>query len=76
LAVTLQIERDEALVLFSLLADFYEQKCLDVPSSAERLALVRLQAALEKVLVEPFQADYLTLLADAKNHLSAQFGES
>ena len=75
MTMTIHLDKDEALVLFSLLADFYEQKCLEVPSAAERLALVRLHGALEKALVEPFQPDYLALLADAKTSLIAQFGD-
>lgn len=72
--ISLEIGRDEALVLFELLADFYSQPKLDIPTAAERLALVRLHGALEKTLVEPFRKDYLTLINEARARLSAQSG--
>ena len=72
--ISLEIGRDEALVLFELLADFYSQSKLDIPTAAERLALVRLHGALEKTLVEPFRKDYLTLINEARARLSAQSG--
>src|SRR6266446_2685987 len=56
--IQLTIGRDEALVLFEMLADFYSQPTLEIGSAAERLALVRLHGALEKTLVEPFMEDY------------------
>jgi hypothetical protein len=73
-AMTLKIGRDEPLVLFELLADFYSQPALDIATIAERLALVRLHGALEKTLVEPFRPDYKQLLDSARAHLRAQAG--
>lgn len=68
--VELAIGRAEALVLFDLLADFYDQKCLQVESPAARLALVRLHGALEKVLVEPFMPEYRALIDEARSRLT------
>jgi hypothetical protein len=70
--IRLEIGRDEALVLFELLAEFYDQPALDVPTAAERLALVRLHGALEKTLVEPFKPEYQTLLGSARDRLRSQ----
>ena len=74
IVVNLQLGMDEALVLFEALADFHSQLSLAVPSPAERLALIRLHGALEKSLVEPFQADYQELLEAARERLKAEFG--
>jgi hypothetical protein len=60
--VTLALERCEALVLFELLADFYEGASLPVHDEADRLALVRLHGALEKALIEPFSPDYKRII--------------
>jgi hypothetical protein len=68
------IGRAEALVLFEMLADFYSQPSLAIGSSAERLALVRLHGALEKVLVEPFTPEYRALIEEARSSLTEQFG--
>jgi len=72
--VTLTIGRDEALVLFEFLADFYKQPTLHISSAAERLALVRLHGVLEKTLVEPFAPNYRSLIEEARAHLIAEFG--
>ena len=71
---TLTIGRAEALVLFEMLVDFYSQPALVIDSPAERLALVRLQGALEKALVEPLMPDYREVIAKARSILTAQFG--
>ena len=47
--VTLSLGKAEALILFELLADFYRQPILEVKDKAERLALRRLQGALESL---------------------------
>jgi hypothetical protein len=73
---TIELGRSESLVLFDLLADFDSQTQLDIPSSAERLALIRLHGALESAMVEPFQPDYQKLLASARAKLVAQDGTS
>ena len=56
-------------------ARFY-QSSVAVPSSAERLALIRLHGVLEKSLVEPFRPDYQQVLEAARARLRAQFGDA
>ena len=73
--VQLQLGRAEALVLFEMLADFYSQSCLQINSPAEQLALVRLQGALEKALVEPFMPEYQALIDEARSRLASQSGK-
>jgi len=70
--VILEIGEDEALLLFELLADFYGQSTLEIPSVSERLALARLHGALEKTLVLPFAKNYQDLLNAARLRLAAQ----
>jgi hypothetical protein len=71
---TLTIGRAEALILFEMLADFYNQSAIEISSPAQRLALVRLHGALQKSLVEPFMPEYRKLIEEAESLLSAQFG--
>jgi hypothetical protein len=73
--IDLKIGRDEALVLFEMLYDFYEQPALQINGPAEKLALVRLHGALEKVLVEPFMPDYTALLEAARTRLESHYGD-
>jgi len=72
--VQVELAHDEAVVLFELLADFQYQATLSIPSTAERLALLRLGGALESVLVDPFRSDYLDILSTARRNLSEQYG--
>jgi len=69
--VTLTLGRSEALVLFELLADFYEGASLPVRDEAERLSLVRLFGALQKTLIEPFSQDYKDIIKSARARLIA-----
>jgi hypothetical protein len=48
--ITIVIGKSEALVLFDFLADFHQERSLDVNDNAERFALVRLHGALESTL--------------------------
>ena len=70
--ITIQLGHDESLVLFELLADFYNETALIIPGRAEQLALVRLHEFLESTLVEPLQPDYLEKLKSAKARLIEQ----
>ena len=74
--ITLVIGKSEALVLFDFLADFHQERSLDVNDNAERLALVRLHAALESTLVEQFSSDYREIISAARNDLTQQWGDS
>jgi len=73
--VTLVIGKAEALILFELLANFYRQTALQIKDDAERLALVRLQGALESTLVEPFAKDYREIISAARSALLRQWGD-
>jgi hypothetical protein len=70
--INLAIGRSEALVLFEMLADFYNQPVLELSGPAERLALVRLHGALEKTLVEPLMPNYRAIVDEARSSLTAQ----
>lgn len=73
--IDLKIGRDEALVLFEMLADFYEQPALPINNPADKFALWQLHGALEKVLVEPFMPDYIARVDAARTRLKAFYGE-
>lgn len=67
--MTLELQDDEALVLYDLLADYAERDDgheLKVRSLAERNALWALSAALDRQLTVPFEADYQERLAAAR----------
>ena len=70
-STTVMLGRNEALVLFELLAEFEDQSCVHVRNEGERQALWRLHGALESVLVEPFTPDYRAKVATALAELSA-----
>lgn len=68
--VTLKLSRDEALVLEVFFARFEKEDRLTLRHNAEFIALSRISGQLEKVLVEPFQSDYLSLVAAAQARVS------
>ncbi len=64
--VTLELSADEALVLFDWLARTSDaREPVPFADQAERRVLGDLLCMLERVLVEPFSADYASLLAAA-----------
>jgi len=74
MGVSIDLEPDEALVLFELLAsrkDLAEQLKLEAP---ERNALWALEAALERKLVPPFQRDYEVQLSAARKSIVERLG--
>ncbi len=71
--VYIRLTADEALVLFEWVhrnedADL-ELGSAGVTDPAERQVLWGLSAVLEKLLVEPFRANYLELVEEARAHL-------
>jgi len=74
MSVTVELDPDVALVLFEMLAsrdDLAEELKLEAP---ERNSLWALEAALEKQLVGPLQADYAAQLNAARQSVVARMG--
>jgi len=74
--IRLALSHDEALVLFELLSRFSDSDQLTVEGKAEALALLRLLAQLEKLLVTPFSPDYNEWLEQARERLRVQAGNA
>jgi hypothetical protein len=72
--IKLTLTHDEALVLFEWLSVHDESERIPVGDTAERLALWRLIAQLEKILVSPLQVDYPDQLMQARARLREQMG--
>jgi len=68
--VVIELTHDEALVLSDWLAssDFFNS--LPAPAEADRCALWALEACFDKILVEPFAANYRELVAAARRNLT------
>ena len=66
--VYIKLTSDEALVLSDWLG---RGRADDLPCDheAEKVVVWRLEAVLEKILVEPFKADYSDLLKDSRERL-------
>jgi hypothetical protein len=67
--VTIELTGDEALVLFEWLAKLDEAKLVE--AEAEKRVLWRLEAALERVLVEPLARNYDQLVEQARQRILA-----
>ncbi|WP_156911586.1 hypothetical protein [Luteimonas sp. J29] len=72
MAIQVQLEDDEALVLFELLSSGMLSSSSD-PAEAHALSVVL--ARLEEQLTAPFDADYADQVAAAKNALVARYGQ-
>ena len=72
--VEIRLTSDEALVLLELVTRFTNDDTLTIEHGGERAALWNLCAALERVLVEPFQSNYQQLLSAARSRLAEQAG--
>ncbi|HLM39289.1 MAG TPA: hypothetical protein VK434_06795 [Microvirga sp.] len=70
--VTITLSHDEALVLFECLARwrFGEDERPTLRNNAEYLALVRIAAQLDKLLVAPFMQEYGEILEQARRRLA------
>ena len=67
--VRLELEPDEALVLFEFLSRYSDEQVLAIEDKAEQVALWNLLCLLEKQLVEPFLPEYSRLVRDARDRL-------
>ena len=70
--ITISIGRDEAVILFEMLAEFSSQPTLPVRDEAERIALFRLHGALESLFASPSDPDYRKLLDKSRSRLIGQ----
>jgi hypothetical protein len=75
--VRLELTADQALVLFEWLSRMDEGDALEplIEHWSEQLALWRLLAQLQKLLVEPFDPAYGDLLLAARDRLVADLEE-
>jgi hypothetical protein len=64
--ITLELSRDEALVLEGLFSRFEQESSLVLRHNAEFVALSRISGQIEKALVEPYQSNYVVELAAAR----------
>lgn len=71
MTISITLEKDEALVLFELVAS---EKLNASIGAAERNALWVLESVLEKQLVEPLSSEYSNLLEEARKSLIERFG--
>lgn len=67
--VTIELSREEALVLFEFVSAFSDTDQLLIHDQAEQRVLWNICASLEKILVEPFHANYSELLAEARKRV-------
>lgn len=67
--VTITLRKDEALVLFEMLANATDAASIPIRDDSERRAIWNLAALFEKTLVEPFMKDYREIVNEAKRRI-------
>jgi len=64
--VSLILKKEEALVIFEMLAGVKQESAVPIRDIAERQAIWNLVCLLESVLVEPFMPNYGEIIEEAK----------
>lgn len=68
--VTIELEKNEALVLFDFLGRFNQAGVENVfEDQAERKVLWNIEAQLENVLVEPFSPNYKEIIEQSREKI-------
>ena len=67
--VTIELNGDEALILFDWIKRFNEKESNDFEDQAEERVLWNLEALLERSLVAPLTSEYKTLLMKARDRM-------
>ncbi len=67
----LELTGDEALVFFEWLSRLDEQEAFPCEDPAEQQVLWALHGQLEKIMAEPFRANYLELVTEARARVRA-----
>jgi hypothetical protein len=73
-SVTIELSKDESLVLFEWLSKQSNADCPIEIDAVEQYALDRLLGRFEKKLAEPFNPNYIKILEDARKNLSVKSG--
>lgn len=68
--ITIKLTKDESLVLFEFLSRFNQTNHPEIfEDQSEQKTLWTIEGQLEKILVEPFQSDYLDIIKEARNRI-------
>jgi hypothetical protein len=68
--VTIELTKDEALVLFDFLGRFNQKEHNDIfEDQAEQKALWIVEGQLEKTLVEPFDPNYTDIIKQSRDNI-------
>ena len=67
--VEIKLSKDEALVLFDFLSRFSDTDKRTIIDQSEERALWNLTCIFEKILVEPFSKDWLSIIENARSRL-------
>jgi hypothetical protein len=68
-SIKIEITNNEALVLFEIVSRYSDTDKLTIEHPAEQQALFNLACALEKLMPQPFEADYKKTLESARQAL-------
>lgn len=68
--IELKITKDEALALCDFFARFAEEDDFTLRHTGEYLAFQKIAAQLDRILIEPFDTDYRSLVMAVKERLA------
>lgn len=67
--IKIELNSDEALILFELLSRYSDTDELAIEDQAEQRVLWNLCCDLEKLLIEPFSNNYREMVVDARSRI-------
>ncbi len=67
--ITIELTKDEALVLYELISQLDETESLPIKDHAEEIVFWKIEGQLERILVESFDPNYKQLIAEAKERV-------
>ncbi|HBE82453.1 MAG TPA: hypothetical protein DDW24_06705 [Blastocatellia bacterium] len=67
--IKIELNSDEALILFELLSRYSDTDELAIEDQAEQRVMWNLCCDLEKLLIEPFSNNYREMVVDARSRI-------
>lgn len=67
--IKIELNSDEALILFELLSRYSDTDELAIEDQAEQRVLWNLCCDLEKLLIEPFSNNYREMVVDSRSRI-------
>lgn len=73
--ISVELNSEEALVLFDYLSQFEKTGKLEIRDSSEEAVLMNILCVLEEEVSESFSSNYSEIILEARNKVKKRYGE-